>query len=42
LVKNYKQILNHATRHSFLLTANFPIKQGKEEFNILIFEKDRK
>jgi putative N6-adenine-specific DNA methylase len=42
LTKNYKQILNHATRHNFSLTANFPLMQGKEEFNILIFEKEEK
>ncbi len=40
LVKNYQQILNHAQRHHFHLTANFKLMQGKEEFSILIFEKE--
>jgi tRNA G10 N-methylase Trm11 len=42
LVKNYKQILNYATRHNFELTANFKFMQGKEELSILVFEKQRK
>lgn len=42
LVKNYKQILNYAQRYNFELKANFKIMQGKEEFNILVFEKAKK
>jgi 23S rRNA G2445 N2-methylase RlmL len=42
LTKNYKQILNHATRYQFNLAANFKIMQGKEELSILIFEKEGK
>ena len=42
LVKNYKQILNHATRYNFELKANFQLQQGKEDFSILIFEKEDK
>jgi tRNA (guanine6-N2)-methyltransferase len=42
LAKNYKQILGQAQRYNFTLKSNFPIHQGKEEFNILIFEKAKK
>lgn len=42
LTKNYVQILKHAQRHNFSLKANFPVWQGKEEFNILVFEKEKK
>jgi len=39
LTKNYVQILNHAQRHNFVLKANFQVWQGKEDFNVLIFER---
>ncbi|MBN1544733.1 methyltransferase [Candidatus Woesearchaeota archaeon] len=42
LAKNYKQILNHAGRHNFALKANFPFMQGKEEFSVLVFEREKK
>ncbi|MFH1063974.1 MAG: THUMP domain-containing protein [Candidatus Woesearchaeota archaeon] len=41
LAKSYQQILNHAQRHHFHLTANFKVMQGKEDFSILIFEKEK-
>ncbi len=42
LVKSYAQILNQAQRYNFMLKSKFPVFQGKEEFNILIFEKEKK
>jgi putative N6-adenine-specific DNA methylase len=42
LVKSYAQILNQAQRYNFALRSKFPVHQGKEEFNILIFEKEKK
>jgi 23S rRNA G2445 N2-methylase RlmL len=39
LAKNYKQVLAQAQRYNFTLKSSFPIWQGKEEFNILIFQK---
>lgn len=42
LAKNYKQILNYAQRYHFELKANFKFLQGKEEFAVLVFEKEKK
>ena len=42
LAKNYIQILNFAQRYNFELKGNFKFMQGKEEFSILIFEKENK
>jgi putative N6-adenine-specific DNA methylase len=42
LVKSYAQILNQAQRYNFALKSKFPVHQGKEEFTILIFEKEKK
>lgn len=42
IAKNYIQILNFAQRYNFELKGNFKFKQGKEEFSILVFEKENK
>lgn len=41
LAKNYSQILKNAQRYNFSLKNKFPIRQGKEDFFILIFEKNK-
>jgi 23S rRNA G2445 N2-methylase RlmL len=42
LAKNYIQILKHAQRYHFELKGSFKFMQGKEEFSILVFEKEKK
>ncbi len=41
LTKNYSQILKHAQRHNFSLKGKFLVMQGKEEFSILVFEREK-
>lgn len=41
LAKNYMQILRHAQRYNFALKGNFKFMQGKEEFSILVFEREK-
>jgi putative N6-adenine-specific DNA methylase len=41
LTKNYSQIIKYAQRHNFILKGNLEVRQGKEDYNIIVFTKNQ-